>query len=286
VDCFVRALNLSKEPLSFPPELNLTEEDKALEARLRAEDVQRLKSEINKHKSWPGQNTQRFREKLEIAMQLHAKQEIASWTWVQQAFTELRGRRDYQKAEELLRDHLKANPGSDQGWIALVELSLERGDAPAAEAAFEKAFGMLSANPVSLRQLGNSINRFHTRMPKESRPLALGWAEKTFRRGIEVSRDPNIRAQLLFELSNTLDALDRPTDALDAVRKAIASTTVPEAAELWKLNLAEYLSRAGMADEARKTLEDLATKARQEQVRTTAQNRLRRMDEAVKKPPK
>ncbi|MCX7805127.1 MAG: PEGA domain-containing protein [Planctomycetota bacterium] len=283
VDCFVRALRMSEEPLKFPPEMELGEEDKAFEMRLRAEDVNRLKSEINKHKSWPGRNTQRFREKLDAAMHLHATRNIGDWTWVQQALQPLRERKDYQRAEELLREHLKANPASEQGCIALVEIGMERGSFAAAEAAFEKAFGALASNPSALRQLGNSVFRFRARLAGEDRDRVLAWSEKAFRRGIETARDKNLRAQLLFELSLALHAGKRTSEALTAIREAVSSTATPEAAEMWKLTMSDYLVTLGMIPEARDTLEELVRKAKQESIRTSAQQRLQRLEDPEKK---
>ncbi len=283
VDCFIRALRLSEDPLKFPPELELGEEDRALEMRLRAEDVNRLKSEINKHKSWPGRNTQRFREKLDMAMHLHATRNIGDWNWVQQALQTLRDRKDYLKAEELLRDHLKANPASEQGCIALVEIAMERGNFAAAEAAFERAFGAIASNPPALRQLGNSIFRSRARLAGEDRDRVLAWAEKAFRRGIETAKDKNLRAQLLFELSLALHAGKRTAEALAAIGEAVSSTATLEAAEMWKLTMSDYLAALGKTSEAREMLDELAHKAKQESVRTSAQQRLQRLESSGKK---
>ncbi len=70
VACYVKANGLAAEPIRFPDGLEMSEEEKAAETRLREMDKKKLRSEINKHMNssqW-GRNAVVFREKIASAM--------------------------------------------------------------------------------------------------------------------------------------------------------------------------------------------------------------------------
>ncbi|MCX7805128.1 MAG: PEGA domain-containing protein [Planctomycetota bacterium] len=70
VACYVKANNMAAEPIRFPDGIEMSEEDKAIEVRLRETDRKKLRAEINKHMNssqW-GRNAVLFREKIASAM--------------------------------------------------------------------------------------------------------------------------------------------------------------------------------------------------------------------------
>ena len=72
VACYARANALAARPIEFPAGVEMSEDDRAAEAKLRAADVRKLRSEIIKHTNssqW-GQNAALFREKIASVMPL------------------------------------------------------------------------------------------------------------------------------------------------------------------------------------------------------------------------
>jgi tetratricopeptide (TPR) repeat protein len=258
-DVFLQGQEIGGTPLDldgpgFPGAKNMSEEERALELRLRGEDLSRYKREIEKHRSWPRKDTKVFRARLEQGEVLLGQKNIGTWSWVDATARYNIGRRNYERAIELYKEHIAgARPDSrdlPQAYVALMEVHLMLRDLPQAEEVFKKFQALYKDDGAALLSCGAMIyqynDRFHDGRGREKsrQQVVLDMAEQVLRRALELAKEKPVRAQCLSGLGSVLAASGRAKDAVPLFQESVKTTDDPALAEDRSLRLADALRKA------------------------------------------
>jgi len=270
VEVYAQGLQVMQRPLDLNgPGFNgrdkMSEDEIALEQRLRNEDASRFLKELDKHRNWPRKDTNAFRNKLEQAQQLLSQKNVASWTWIETAARMHLRSRNFDKAIQLYKDHIAAAPQSPsvaQAYTALIEANLMQRDLAQAREAFDKFRALFQDNEPALRVCGETIYPYHDRMSPKGKVQVLDMAELALRRALELAKEPVARAQCLFDVGTVVNYQGRPKEAITLFQESIAATRDVEAKEERYLRLADALRKAERIPEAEVLYEKLKKSAR------------------------
>jgi tetratricopeptide (TPR) repeat protein len=94
------------------------------------------------------------------------------------------------------------------------------------------------------------IHTYFDRMKPREQPQVLAMAEQALRRGLELAKDHEERAQGSFDLALVLSFQGRPKEAVPLFELCIAAANNQATKEERSLRLAEALRRAGRISEA------------------------------------
>lgn len=260
VDIFAQGYAVMQTPLDFngpgfTGEENMSREERELERRLRQEDTSRYQKELEKHRNWPRKDTRTFRAKLEQAKEILEQKNAASWPWVEATGRMNIRAHNYERAGRIYEDFIAASPKSPdlpQAYIALIEVRLMQRDVDSARESFDKFFAQYHNDAAALRNCGGAIYPYQARsfVSRQSRAALLEMAEKALRRGLELTRDGESRAQCLCDLGTVLNYSGAPNEAADCFEKSVAATKDPQLQEDRMLLLADALRKAERYEEA------------------------------------
>jgi tetratricopeptide (TPR) repeat protein len=284
VDVYARGWEIMGQPLDFNGQgfngmENMTKEETELEKRLRLDDADRFRKEIDKHYNhWSDPVAVRaFRKKWDQAKVLVEKHNIGSWPWVEQAARLHLGGGNYERAAQIYHGFIAAAPGSPdlyKAWAALVEINMLQHDVPGASAAFNQFYAACKNDGDHLEYGGQLIVQHRDILNAvEARLLALGLAEKALRRAAELFAAPADQARCQSELALVLVDLERAAEAVPVLRQALQNTAGGTLKEQRSLQLAEALRLAGELGRAREQYEKLE-KSKNPEVRDQAQTGL------------
>lgn len=260
-DVFAQGREVMQAPLDFngpgySGRDRMSAEERALEERLRQEDVSRFMKELEKHRNWPRKDTRAFRQRLEEAERLLSQRNVSSWPWVEAAAKmHLQGRGySVDKAVQLYRDHLNTvgrdAPSAPQACVALMEAYLMQRDVTKAREVFDKFYAICQNNAAALLSCGSALPPYHDRMVTRGRVQVLEMAEQALRRGLELTKDEAGRVPGLFDLATVLSYAGRSQEAVPLFEQCIAATADAALKEERSLRLADALRRAERIEEA------------------------------------
>ncbi|MCY3023335.1 MAG: tetratricopeptide repeat protein [Planctomycetota bacterium] len=281
VDVFCQGLQMMQTPLDFngpgySGRDHMSEEEMALEVRLRREDESRFLKELEKHRNWPRKDTRAFRTKLDQAHEILSQKNVASWQWVETAARMNMRNRNYDRAARLYADHIAAAPNSPnlpQTYVALMEVYLMQRDVVNARAQYDKFYALYQNNDAALLRCGSALYPYQDRMGAKGRQQVLEMSEQALRRALTLVKDQTSRAQCLFDLGAVLNFAGRPKEAVPVFEQSIAATADKGVAEERSLRLADALRKAGRIEEAEALYNKLKGSARAD-IRESAQTGL------------
>jgi tetratricopeptide (TPR) repeat protein len=272
VDVFSQALEMMQAPLNFnaagyPGRENMSDAEVAQEERMRKRDEERLLKELDKHKNWPGKDTREFRRRIEQAQELINVKNLPSWEWAERSARVYLNNANYDKAERIYTEHIAVaqnSPDLPKAYVALMELHLMKRDLKSAREVFDTFFPMFSDNAEAMRNCGEVFVNKHLEriINTKDREKLVEMAEKSLRRGVEITFDPKAKAQCEVDLGVALLNTGRPADAAAQFKAALESTNDPALREDRSISLASALRRSGKTREARDICEKLADSPR------------------------
>ena len=260
-EAYAQALEVAGTPIEF--EQTVSDEERRLEVRLRAEDQNRLNDELRKKEHWPGKDLTTFVRVVE-----HARETVTNagnyrdWTWTQEQANNYVRDGKVEDAQKLLIKHIEAvkeGPLLAQAYINLmsVRLKMKKMDTVTETYnAFMKSYG---ARPELLRQAGNAMYSTHSTFEGKERESVLTMAETMFRNGVTLTKhgEPELKALCNFELGNVLVLQGRGELALQPYKDSIDGTNDKGTKELRSQRLVECLKGLRKFADARKMLAEL-----------------------------
>ncbi|MCY3023336.1 MAG: PEGA domain-containing protein [Planctomycetota bacterium] len=266
-EVYAKALQVANTQMEFAADTS--PEERALEARLRAEDLSRLSEEIKKKSHWPGKDVTKFTSILRQQQELVAGRNITEWTTVRESVQNFVHDGKLERAQALLLQHIAAVPNSPlvpQAYIELLQLRLRMHNMEGLRDTYARFMDLYGKQPVLLRQAANALYNGGDALQGEQRRDVLGMAEKMLRDGVALSRrgDPELLALCKLELANVLSRQGRADQAVPFYRESIAGTRDASTKELRSQLLVEALKTVHNLDEARAVLEELAKSPREE----------------------
>ena len=230
----------------------LSDEEKALEQRLRSDDVNRFWSEMRKHRGWECKDAALFRKKLDAAIDEISQKYVTNWDWVDNT-AKLILKEDPARAADIYRRHIAATPDSPHlalAYLALAEVALITKKEQALQEAFEKFYEAARSDGPQLMAAAEKLLQYKD--PKSPlNPTLLAMSEKVLRRAADIHQPVLTNAQCLFDLGVVLSDEGREKDAVDCLEHSIATTHDVSVKEERQFVLAETLLRAGRTEEAR-----------------------------------
>jgi len=265
-ETYARALAISNAPIQFPA--GIVAEERRLEHRLRAEDINRLNEEIRKKSHWPGKDVARFREILRRQQENSAFTNVQDWQAVHVQTQNYINDGKLERAQQLYVDHIKAAPGAatlSQAYIELTGLRLRMRNLDGARESYTTFSELYGARPELLRQAGHTIYTANTLYKGEQRAEVLSMAEKLLRNATNLTRrgDVDMNALCKFELANVLMLQNRSEAAVLFYREAADMTREVTNKELRKQKLADALKAVKNYTECKEVLTELAASPRE-----------------------
>ena len=272
VDVFSQALEMMQAPLNFnaagyPGRENMSDAEVAQEERMRKRDEERLLKELDKHKNWPGKDTKEFRRRIEQAQEMINVKNLPSWEWAERSARVYLNNANYDKAERIYTEHIAVAQNSadlPKAYVALMELHLMKRDLRSTREVFDTFYPMFSDNAEAMRNCGEVLINKHLEriITSKDREKLVEMAEKSLRRGVEITYDPRAKSQCECDLGVALLNTGRPADAVTQFKAALDATTDPALREERSISLASALRRSGKMREAREICEKLAESPR------------------------
>jgi tetratricopeptide (TPR) repeat protein len=272
ISVFMQGMEVMQTPLNFngpgySGRDHMSDDERALEERLRTEDKTRFLREIERHRSgfWPRPDLATFCTKLSQAQELMSRKNAGSWAWAESAANMALRSRNIDKAIEIYNNFIQAAPNSPdlpQAYGGLVEAYLKSKDVPKAKDVFEKAFKLCEKNGPALCLLGAAVSPYHERMSEKSRVIVLEMAERSLRVGLEQVKEPALRAKPLFDLGTVLTLAGKASEAVPLLEQGVKATADPTEQEDRTLLLANGLRAAGQLDRAYEIYTKLLNSAR------------------------
>lgn len=293
VDVFLQGMEMAQTTLDFngpgyTGAQNMSEDEKALETRLRREDESRFLKEIEKHRSWPRKDTRTFRAELEQGQELLGRRNAASWAWAQRSGGMQMHARNYGSAIKIYRDHIAAAPNSPdlyRAYTAVIEACVGQRDLGTARKEFDQFFTRYAADGAALRYCGAQLYSWQDRMNRSSRAELLAMCEQALRRGLELAKPDEKRekAQCMDDLAAVLLYLDKPKESVPLLEQAIDLTPEASVREERSLRLADALRRSDRLEEAAAIYKKLSG-SDQSRIRESAKTGLIYVEIGRKKP--
>jgi tetratricopeptide (TPR) repeat protein len=280
-EAYAQALEVAGTPIEF--EQNVTDDERRLEVRLRAEDQNRLNDELRKKEHWPGKDLTTFVRVVE-----HARETVTNagnyrdWNWTQEQANNYVRDGKVEDAQKLLIKHIEAvkeGPLLAQAYINLmsVRLKMKKMDSVAETYnAFMKNYG---TRPELLRQAGNAMYSTHSTFEGKDRDAVLNMAETMFRNGVKLTKhgEPELKALCNFELGNVFVLQNRAEQAIQPYRDSIDGTNDKGTKELRSQRLVECFKGLRKFADARKVLVDLE-KSKSQDISDRAKQLLKEID--------
>jgi tetratricopeptide (TPR) repeat protein len=275
-EVYAKALAVANTPLEFPQEADA--EERRLEVRLRAEDLNRLNDEIRKKSHWPGKDVAKWARILKQQQEVVAGNNITEWATVREQAQNFVRDNNFERAQKLLQDHIAAvkdnNPLLAQAHIELLSLRLRMRNLDGAKETFTRFSELYGNQPAVARQAANAIYSANANYQGEQRAEILSMAEKLWRKSVGLTQrgrgDPELHALCKFELANVLTLQGRNDQAVEFYKDAIAGTRDASTKELRGQRLVDCYKALGNFAEARSILlsminsprPDIATRAK------------------------
>ena len=265
-DMYAQALEVSAAQLEFPA--GVTQQERALELRLRAEDQNRLNEELRKKEHWPGKDLTAFIKTIENARNVVVNSgSYKDWTFArEQAANFVRDGR-VEDAQRLLIRHIDAVRNAtppqlehlDQAYIDLLTVRLRMRKIDLVRESVKSFTALYGQQAMLLRQAGNAVYSNHALFEGKDRAEVLEMAETMFRKGINLSRNGEVELKALcsFELANVLVLQNRGEQAIQPYKESIEQTRDVSTKELRSQKLVDCYKVLRRFDDARKVLLDL-----------------------------
>lgn len=280
-EIYARAEQVAATPLVFAADTRA--EERALEQRLRAEDVDRLHNEIKRKTTWPGKDVTKFAAVVKHQQELAVGKNVADWPTVRAAVQNLVQDQKYERAEALLQQHIAAAPNTPllaQAYIELLQVRLRMHKLDGVRETQTRFNELYGGQAVYLRQAANAVYSSAKGYQGAARAEVLGIAEQMLRAGVLHTKpgrgEPELHALCKFELANVLCLQGRPEQGVLFYREAIAGTKDESTRELRSLNFVECLKTVHNLGEARATLAKLSASPREE-IAKRAKDELRQL---------
>ena len=286
-EVYVQAQQVAASPLEFGAEIS--EAEKSLEYRLRAEDANRLVEEIKRKRVWPNKDLAKFRRIVDQGQEQATEKYVTEWVAVRELVMSLIQDQKYPRAEALLLRHIAAvsklpklpQVNLPQAYIELLLVRLRMHNLQGARETKPRFLELYGTDTACLRQAANGIYNTASRgYEGQERTEVLGMAEQMLTQAVLFSRpghgEPEMHALCKFELANVLCLQGRAEKAAPLYREAIAGTKDESTKELRTQNLVAclktldpkslgevrallaYLSKSPRADVAKKAQEELS----------------------------
>jgi hypothetical protein len=284
-EMYAKALAVANTPIQFAQEVNA--EERRLEMRLRAEDLNRLNEEIRKKSHWPGKDVRKWAQILKQQQEAVAGNNIAEWQTVREQVDNFVRDGNFQRAERLIQDHIvaaKNNPQVSQAYISLLTLRLKLHNLDNIRETYAKFDEQFGAQPALARQAANAIYSTQANFQGEQRTEILGMAEKLLRKGVAASKrgEPELCALCKFELANVMTLQHRGDQAVPLYRESITGTRDATTKDLRAQKLYDCLKAIGNLTEARDVLTTLSASATPD-IATRAQAELKQLEKQIEK---
>lgn len=278
-ETYAQSLAVAGTEIEFPAEFS--QQDRSLEIRLRAEDVNRLNEELRHKEHYPGKDPAAmiaFRNVINDQRELLTHTNYIDWKWVQAQVDSYVQDGRYLDAQTLLVKHidtLKVGPNLDQAYMALLAVRLRLKTIKSIRESYEAIDAKYDDNPSLMRQAACAIYPAETHFGGHDRLELLIMAEKLLLKGLtaaQKSKNPEQTALLNFNLGNVLMLEERPDQAEPHYRASTEGTAEASNKEEWALKLVVCCKALKKWDDARKLLDgliksprsDIENRARQE----------------------
>jgi hypothetical protein len=278
-EVYAKALAVANTPLEFAPTADATE--KALEQRLRAEDMNRLNEEIRKKSHWPGKDVAKWASVLRKQQEEVAGNNPTDWATVNEQVQNFIRDDKLERAQALLLKHIsltqaKNNPLLPQAYVSLLSLRLKMHNLDGVRETYTKFSDLFSTQPTLARQAANTIYSAASNFQGEPQKEVLAMAEKLLRKSVAATvrgrGDPELHALCEFELANVLTLQSHGTEAVPLYKSSVDGTRDQSTKELRNQKLVECLIKIKGYAEGRAVLAVLATSARPEVVRKAGED--------------
>ena len=280
-EAYAQALETAGSPIEFDE--SVTQEERRLEVRLRAEDQNRLNDELRKKEHWPGKDLTAFVRIVESARENQVNAgNYRDWTFAQEMANNYVHDGKLEDAQKLLLKHIdavKEGPMLAQAYINLLSVRLKMKKMDAVNetyAAFMKNYG---TRPELLRQAGNAVYSTQATFEGKDRDAVLTIAETMFRKGVTLTRggEPELKALCNFELGNVLALENRAEQSIQPYKDSIDGTNDKGTKELRSQRLVDSYKALRKFAEARKVLSELE-KSRSADIAEKAKQTLKEID--------
>jgi tetratricopeptide (TPR) repeat protein len=275
-ETYAQALAVAGTEIEFPAEYG--RDDKALEVRLRAEDVNRLNEELRHKEHYPGKELTAFKRVIETQRELLTHTNYTDWKWVNEQVLSFARENRYADAQTLLLKHidtLKVGPSMDQAHMALLSVRMRLKQLKPIQDSYTIIINNYSHDPSLMRQAACTIYGAEADFEGTNRTALLTMSDELLRKGLAAAtkaKNPEQIALLNLNLGNVLMLQEHAAQAEPCYRVSIEGTADLSTKEDRTLRLAACLKALKKWDDARKTLSSLlaskrpeiAEKARQE----------------------
>ncbi len=280
-DAYARALEVAGTPIEFDE--GVTQDERRLEIRLRAEDQNRLNDELRKKEHWPGKDLTAFVRIVEGAREIATNAgNFRDWNWAQEQANNYVHDGKLEDAQKLLTRHIDAvkdGPLLAQAYINLLSVRLKMKKMEPVQETYNTFMKLYGSRPELLRQAGNAVYSTQATFEGKDRDTVLTMAETMFRKGVALTRggEPELKALCNFELGNVLALENRAELALQPYKDSIDGTSDKGTKELRAQRLVESLKALKKFTDARKVLTELE-KSRNQDVSEKAKLLLKEID--------
>jgi len=276
-EVYAKALAVANTPLEFAPTAEATE--KALEQRLRAEDMNRLNEEIRKKSHWPGKDVAKWASVLRKQQEEVAGNNPTDWATVNEQVQNFIRDDKLERAQALLLKHIdlvKNGPLLPQAYVSLLSLRLKMHNLDGVRETNDKFTELYSTQPTLARQAANTIYTAAGNFQGEPQKEVLTMAEKLLRKAVVSTQrgrgDPELNALCKFELANVLTLENHGDQAVALYRESVEGTRDASTQELRNQKLVECFIKIDNFAEARVVLAQLNKSPRPEVVRKAAED--------------
>jgi len=269
-DAYARGLEVASTQINFdvpvtvPPTPPLTQQERQLQMRLRAEDVNRLNEEIRKKSAWPGKDTKVFTEVLRKQQENVAEGNVKDWTWVREQAENFQRDNRLEKAERLYVRHIEAAKGTallSQAYIELMRLRVRAKNLAGLRETKQEFYTQYKAQPTLLRQAANAVYTGAAGFDGPQQMEVLALAEHMLQKAVTEAQRNREQFELIalckFELGNVFLMEKRPERAVPLYRESVEETADASTKELRTLKWVDALKDQKRYDEAKLLLNGL-----------------------------
>lgn len=269
-DAYARGLEVASTQINFdppvtvPPTPPMTQQERQLTMRLRAEDVNRLNEEIRKKSAWPGKDTKVFTEVLRKQQENVAEGNVKDWTWVREQAENFQRDNRLEKAERLYVRHIEAAKGTpllSQAYIELMRLRVRAKNLAGLRETKQEFYSQYKAQPTLLRQAANAVYTGAAGFDGPQQMEVLALAEHMLQKAVSEAQRNKEQFELIalckFELANVFLMEKRPERAVPLYRESVDETADASTKELRTLKWVDALKDQKRYDEAKLLLNGL-----------------------------
>jgi tetratricopeptide (TPR) repeat protein len=267
-DIYAQALSVATTQIEFPGEYS--QDDRSLEIRLRAEDVNRLNEELRHKEHWPGKELTTFRRVIDNQRELLSHTNYTNWKWVQEQASSYVQENRYDEAQSLLGKHIetiKTGPNIEQAQMMLLSVRMRIKSMDTIRNSFRAIVTNYTYDPSLMRQAACAIYGDEKNFDPAQRKELLAMSEELLRRGLATAQKKKEAEQIVLlnlNLGNVLMLQGHADQAEPCYRASVDGSSDVSTKEDRMLRQLDCFKALKKWDDARKLLDGLIKSKRQE----------------------